>query len=252
MKLVVKIFLIYMLANYTVFGQGIIITGDKVPAVTEPFEKIDPARYHKIQIIDVKIGNLNSDDRGFQSLLKYYGFKPGSRNFITAGADYNFLVKKLNLGASGSFAVQTSGEKNALNHTFLQANLGYALIRKQNKILLLKSNFGLETSTIRFGHSPPDFLAQLNYSHDSSKLFQKQFIMGPAINFYRLFNKMHMDRGFSLGIEAGVNFAPFKATWQYGYDDENFDFIGEEIMDMPQTARQTYFTTIKFGFWVAK
>lgn len=235
-----------------VLAQGIIIQGQDNQVVSPPIAKIDPARYHKIQIVDIEIGSLYSDDRGFQSLLKYYGLNPGKRNFTTIGIDYNFFIKRFKVGANGFLASQNSNAKPALWHANLLGNLGYTLYRQNSTLFSINANFGIETSTIKFGYSPPDFLAKLNYSHDASKLFQKQFITGPSISFQKLFNKMHMDRGFSLGIEAGVNFAPFKPTWKYGYDDENFDFIGEEIFDMPQAARQTFYTSLKLGFWSAK
>jgi hypothetical protein len=239
-------------SSLAVLAQGIIIQGQDNQVVSPPIAKIDPARYHKIQIVDINIGSLYSDDRGFQSLLKYYGLNQGKGNFGSIGIDYNFYIKRFKVGAYGFLADQNSNAKPALWHANLLGNLGYALYRHNSTLFSVSANLGVETSTIRFGYSPPDFLAKLNYSHDASKLFQNQFIMGPSISFQKLFNKMHMDKGFSLGIDAGVNFAPFKPVWKYGYDDENYDFIGEEIFDMPQAARQTFYTTLKLGFWSAK
>lgn len=232
--------------------QGVIIKDNNILTSEPAVAKIDPARYHKLQIIDLKIGHLYSDDRAFQKMLKNYGFKPGVGDFIDIGLNYNYLIKKLNFGFKGDLAFQRQHEKKSLWHAYWQGSIGYALFRKQNKIISFNTNFGVETSSIRFGNVPPDFLYQLNYSHESSKLFQKQIIIGPSISFNKLGNKMRMDNGLSFGFEMGVNFAPFTPTWKYGYDDENYVFIGETIAEVPQASKNSIYTKLKIGFWSAK
>lgn len=250
-KLHISVLLIFILIGQ-VYSQGIIIKGSKddVPSPSK-FEKMDPARYYKIQIVDIKVGQFYSNDRGFQRFLKNYGYKPGSGNFINIGANYHYLVKKVNLGGRVDFGFQNTNQKPALQHISWQGILGYSLFRKQNTIFTINSNVGVQTSTIRFGSSPPDFLADLQYPDESCKLFQKQFIVGPSLNYNKIFNTLRIDRGISIGIEVGVNFAPFKPIWRYGYTDNNSEFIGEKIPNMPQVSKQSYFTTIKIGFWNA-
>lgn len=250
-KFYFPVFLIFMLFGQ-VHGQGIIIKGSKedVPMPSQ-FEKMDAARYHKIQMIDVKFGQFYSNDRGFQRFMKDYGFAPGSQNFIDIGANYHYLVKKVNVGGRVDFAFQNNSMKPALWHISWQGTVGYALFRKQNTIFTINSNIGVQTSTIRFGSDPPDFLDDLGYPDEDCKLFQKQFIAGPSLNFNKIFNKTRIDKGFSIGIEAGVNFAPFKPVWKYGYTNNDSEFVGEKINNMPHASKQSYFTTIKIGFWNA-
>jgi hypothetical protein len=234
-------------------AQGILVERKvNLAKIDTVFTKIDPARYHKIQIIDFKIGSTYSDDRAFQQLLKNKGFQPGTNNFYSIGINYSFLVKKVVFGLKGDFAVQTDPKVADLRHRDFQAGLGYAFKRKNNLIFTVNGNVGSQTSTIRFGSIPPDFLLKLDYDHSASKLFQKQFIIGPSINLNKIFNKKYDDGGFSLGLEFGVNFAPFNSKWQYGFTTDDGEFIGETIIDMPHAAKSTYFTSLKFGFWRAK
>ena len=250
-KLIFSSLLIFILKNI-IHGQGIIIKGSKedIPPPTQ-FEKMDAARYHKIQIVDFKIGQFYSNDRGFQRFLKDYGFAPGSRNFTEIGANYSYLVKKLNLGGRIDFGWQNSKESAKLNHVSWQGTAGYSLFRRQNTIFTINANVGVQTSNIRLGGNPPDFLDDLGYPDEDCKLFQKQFIAGPSLNYNKIFNKTRIDKGFSIGIEAGVNFAPFKPVWRYGYTSNESEFIGEKINNMPHASQQSYFTTIKIGFWNA-
>jgi hypothetical protein len=249
-KLILSLLLFFL--QLELIGQGTIIKGNSEPESGPPITKIDPARFHKLQIIDFKIGRFYSDDRAFQKLLKNYGYNTGKREFTDIGLNYSYLIKKLNLGLKADAAFQSNTVKPALWHVYWQASLGYALFRKQNKVLTLNMNTGVETSTIRFGANPPDFLNQLNFPHESSKFFQKQFLFGPSVSFNRLGNKMKEDSGISLGFEMGANFAPFKPIWKYGYEDENSDFIGNTITEIPQASRQSFYTSIKIGFWAAK
>jgi hypothetical protein len=235
------------------FSQGVLV--DRKPSVLPnevPVQIVDPARYHSIQIIDIKVGQLYADDRGFNRLLKYQGLKPGKQTFYDVGLNYNYLIKKLNLGLKADFSFQNTESSPALNHVAWQAIIGYSVKRRDKTIITLNGNLGVQTSTIRFGYTPPVFLSQVNVVHSSSKLFQKEFVIGPTFNINKFFNKTRSYQGFSLGLEAGVNFAPFKSAWKYGYTDNDDLFVGEEITDMPKAARQTYFTSLKFGFWSAK
>ncbi|MES2798192.1 MAG: hypothetical protein V4683_19645 [Bacteroidota bacterium] len=246
--------LLLLILNFRVaISQGILIDRQtNIAKIDTSYQKIDPARFHKIQVFDLKLGRMVSDDRGFQRLLKNNGFAPGQPSFYEAGINYNYLIKKLNLGLKASIEWQSFNKQASLWHAGWQASIGYALKRKLNTILTLNSNLGVQTSTISFGADPPDFLKRLNYSHESSKLFQKQFILGPSINYHKIFNQKKVDRGLSLGFEVGINFAPLNPVWKYGYDDENYDFIGERIFDMPQAAKNSYFTSLIIGFWSAQ
>jgi hypothetical protein len=239
--------LIGSMVNKKVVAQGIL-----VPKIDSANIKIDPARYHKLQIIDFKIGNHYSDDRSFQRFLKDYGYEPGKNTFFDFGVSYNYLVKKLNLGIKGDLSTQNTTSSIALKHLGWQATIGYALKRKESYLITLNSNFGVQTSTIRFGGNPPDFLAKLDYDHSSSRLFQKQFVVGPTININKLYNKRFEDGGLSLGLELGANYAPFKPKWSYGFEDENNEFIGQRVNNLPQVGKTSYFTTLKLGFWAAK
>lgn len=252
----IKFFLVFIIFGTTIFSsfsQGVLVDRNtKIVTSDSLFEKIDPARYHSIQIIDIKFGQLYSDDRGFRRLLKYNGYNPGKQNFYDVGLNYNYLLKKLNLGLKADFSFQNTNISPALWHANWQAIVGYAIKRRDKTIITLNANLGVQTSTIRFGATPPDFLSQIDVIHSASKLFQKEFIVGPTINFNKFFNKNRTYQGFTLGLEAGVNFAPFKPVWKYGYNDDDNLFVGQKIIDMPQAAKQTYFTTLKFGFWSAK
>lgn len=247
------LFIINICSSFLTYSQGVLVD-QNTQIITEnaPIQIIDPARYHSIQIIDIKVGQLYSDDRGFNRLLKYNGYKPGKQNFYDIGLNYNYLIKKLNLGLKADFSFQNTNVSPALRHASWQAIIGHTLKRKDKTIITLNGNLGVQTSTIKFGDSPPDFLSQINVVHSSSKLFQKEFIFGPTINYNKIFSKTRSYRGFSLGLEAGVNFAPFKSVWKYGYTDNEDLFVGQKITDMPKAARQTYFTTLKLGFWSAK
>ncbi len=235
------------------FAQGVLVKNDVKPLkLDSSIANFDPARYHKIQIIDIKFGRFFSDDRGFQSLLKSYDLAPGSSDYFVLGGNYQYLIKKLNLGFKGDMAYQNINNIPTLWHANWQGILGYTLLRNKKKIFTLNTNFGVQTSTIRFGSVPPAFLANANVSHSESKLFQKQFIVGPTINFNKLAVKNLIEQGLTFGLEAGVNFAPFKGTWKYGFRDQDDVFVGDIVTDMPQAAKQTYFATLKIGFWAAR
>ncbi len=250
-KLKIIIALIFCI-NMQIMSQGIIIRGNDKPTTGTIYEKMDPARYEKIQVFDLKLGSMYSDDRGFQQLLKYNGFEPGQTSFYTIGLNYSYVEKKLHLGIRGNLGFQNSSSKAALWHANWQGTIGKTLLRKQNNILSLNANMGVETSTIRFGDNYPNFLANSSYANVASKLFQKQFHIGPSINFNRIQNKLRIDRGLSIGFEVGINFAPFYPVWKYGYNSDIDGFIGEKIKDMPQAARQQYYASVKIGFWNAK
>lgn len=242
-----------LLAQFQIVAQGTLINNEVEPIkIDSTIANFDPARYHKLQIIDFKLGRSVSDDRGFQNLLKSYGLAKGVSDFYEIGVNYQFLIKKVNLGGKGNIAYQKIDNKPKLWHGYWQGSIGYAIIRKEKKIITVNANLGVQTSTIRFGSVPPTFLASANVSHYDSKLFQKQFIIGPTINFNQLYFKNSIDRGLSLGFEAGVNFAPIKGTWKYGYRDDDDVFVGDKVSNMPQAARQTFFATLKFGFWGAR
>jgi hypothetical protein len=249
-----EFFIFVIITNIqSAISQGIIIRDNKSTNASAIINKIDPARYEKIMIVNLKVGQCFSDDRGFNSFLKYYNLTPGINNFTDIGAEISYTIKKLNLGFKTDFMFQNNDIQPALWHKNWQLKVGKTLIRNKGLILTLNGNIGAQTSTIKFGNAPqPDFLRQLGYSIEQAKLFQSQFIMGPNISINKMFDKKSEGRGFSIGLESGVNFAAKKPNWKYGYTDAEANFVGETINDMPLAGRQNFYTTLKIGFWSAR
>ncbi len=250
------IVLLILILKYEISAQGIIVKSNAPsPNIDNIDHSIDPARYEKLMIIDLKIGSLYADDRGFQRLMKDEGFKAGSRNFANIGFDFKYIKRKINFGFTGNFAFQTSGNIQALKHNNWQFQIGKTLLRNKGKILLINANLGAETSNIKFGANPFSFLATINLPHDQCTLSQKQLILGPSISFDKILDTDGDGKGITFGIDAGVNFAPFAPIWKYGYkasDGQYSEFVGETITNMPYASRQSFFVNVKIGGWGAR
>ncbi len=252
-KIVVTSGLVFCSICHTLLAQGLFPKSKAENKLIEPPTlKVDPARFFKLQLVEFKAGYLNSDDWLFQRMLKNNGFMPGQSNFYDFGLKYTMVIQKFTYGANAELTTQNSEKIPSLGHKLLQAELGYILIRNRNNLFSISTKFGLQSSKIKFGdNKPPAFLTFMNFSHGSSKLYQQQFILGAAANFNKLFLNQKKDGGLTLGIEAGINFAPFKSHWKYGYDYANSSQINTNNNEMLQTSKETFNITLKLGLWDA-
>lgn len=236
-----------------VMGQEVVIEVDK--SVFENNQIIDPARYHKLLIIDGGIGSAYSDNRGFNRLLRQWGKTPGTENLISGLLNLKYISAKNVMGINGYLYGQNSTTPT-LAHIGSSVYFGRTLIRNKGQILSVHGNLGYYQSHIRFGISPPLPLASISVTHSRSKLFTNQVFIGPSLDFSKVFrNKIKPDRGAILSLSTNINYTPWAGTWRYGYnysDGETTEFIGEKITDMPKTAQIQYNLSIKLGMWLAR
>jgi hypothetical protein len=166
--------------------------------------------------------------------LNSEGYGPLNSNYLGVAVNRIYLDKyRLFLGYGFNFKASLNNRNNIGNsYSSYYLTLGYNLLRRANKNILLTTSFGAAYFSANFhGNPPPSFYS----GNRKDRLISNSFVNETKLRF--LFNKELKNsskyRFIVSGIDLGFVYYPHFKYWFYAYYKYSLIRTGHRVSDPP-------------------